>query len=390
MLGQILHNNRRTPYEKAVIASTKPPLPRTPPPNIKWENSITPEQLRYNYLQSALKHINEILDDTYTLDKQIDVRRNDSIIIYKSSTNLTKKIIIKQGNLAIGKEAQNVLALSKCENIIKLISVYENGMPINIDIDTKLNSKAWYIICYKYVEGGDLYDFISNKKNFDTKTENEIHTLIISIFIKIIHAIVCMHDNLMFHFDLKPYNILYNDGDIIIIDLESSRRAKNDSRTHFLYNDYVASTPHYRLPIIRNKNGSVNGLHQDGYSIGIMLNMFIDAIKYYRPDIQHLDSYKTLSSSLTNDDFETYKYKDGLRPVITELCTLAKTLNVKLDKDIIEKYCNNKNNTSGAAQPAANQPGGARLHKKRKTYKRHRHQRNALTHYKKRTNYVKV
>ena len=136
MLGQILHNNRRTPYEKAVIASTKPPLPRTPPPNIKWENSITPEQLRYNYLQSALKHINEILDDTYTLDKQIDVRRNDSIIIYKSSTNLTKKIIIKQGNLAIGKEAQNVLALSKCENIIKLISVYENGMPINIDIDT--------------------------------------------------------------------------------------------------------------------------------------------------------------------------------------------------------------------------------------------------------------
>ena len=185
-------------------------------------------------------------------------------------------------------------------------------------------------------------------------------------------------------------NTTFSCCDIIIIDLESSRRAKNDSITHFLYNDYVASTPHYRLPIIRNKNGSVNGLHQDGYSIGIMLNMFIDAIKYYRPDIQNLDSYKTLSSSLTNDDFETYKYKDGLRPVITELCTLAKTLNVKLDKDIIEKYCNNKNNTSGAAQPAANQPGGARLHKKRKTYKRHRHQRNALTHYKKRTNYVKV
>lgn len=49
------------------------------------------------------------------------------------------------------------------------------------------------------------------------------------------------------------------------------------------------------------------------------------------------------------------------------------------------------NNTPGAAaQPAANQLGGTRLHKKRKTYKRHRHQRNALTHYKKRTNYVKV
>jgi serine/threonine protein kinase len=348
---------------------------------------------KQQFLQTVINHMaKEHLekDDEYILDKDLktNLMKSFSIFIYKSKNypdDHSKKIFIKHGNISIGKEAQNAFALQDCKHIMKVLGIYENGTALN-NVNTLINDNI-YTLCSRYIEGNDLLDFFNTAQNFTDKTDTYIHQMLISLFIKIIVAIVCMHDKSMFHFDIKPENILYNKGDIIIIDLESARSAKPGSMTHFLSNNKVVSTSEYLLPqylnskdksLIPNRNNDgksvFNGLHQDGYAIGLMLGKFIDTIKVHT-GIDIKEDYNEIITKLTNTNFDTYAYQTGLRPVIKELCTLASSLKITLDEDTLQ-YCE-----SHVKKPA-NQPGGSRTHKKRKTRKR-RHQRKASTHSKK-------
>lgn len=105
------------------------------------------------------------------------------------------------------REANNLSRL-KHPNIVKVLESFEG------------NNTAYFSM--EYIEGGCLNNYI--QKNDGLSEYEALHGIE-----QIAGALLCMHDNMMLHLDIKPLNIMRrSNGDWVLIDFGLSKRFNSD------------------------------------------------------------------------------------------------------------------------------------------------------------------
>jgi len=126
------------------------------------------------------------------------------------------------------------------------------------------------------MEGNDLYKFI---KSFKTKQNQLTETQIYEIFIQILKGLMHLHNQGIFHRDLKPDNILFSrhldDSTIKITDFSLAEYINPQKKLNI-----GCGTPGFIAPEILN--GENYDEKADIYSLGCILYLlYIYTHKYY-------------------------------------------------------------------------------------------------------------
>lgn len=126
------------------------------------------------------------------------------------------------------------------------------------------DSKFYYLVT-ELVEGGELFDEIQRRKNFNEETAAEIISQLLS-------AIVYCHERNIVHRDLKPENILMSPNKegryrIKVIDFGTAQSFKKDTKLRS-----ALGTPYYIAPevLLRNYNEKC-----DVWSCGVILYILL-------------------------------------------------------------------------------------------------------------------
>ena len=100
------------------------------------------------------------------------------------------------------REAANLSRL-KHPNIVKVLEAFE------------ANGTSYYVM--EYIDGGSLDDMIARHHGLPKAD-------VVKCVRQIASALVFMHDNKMLHLDLKPGNVMINDGHAVLIDFGLSKQ----------------------------------------------------------------------------------------------------------------------------------------------------------------------
>ena len=156
------------------------------------------------------------------------------LCIHKATRQTRACKILKKATQDIKALQEEVEILSKLShpNIMQLYEVY--------------NDKTNFYIVSEFCQGGELFDAISKKGNFN---ENEAS----KIMKQVLSAITYSHQNNIVHRDLKPENILLEDkGNDSIIKIIDWGCAKNFNKNEKLTNK--DGTPYYIAPEVLEGN----------------------------------------------------------------------------------------------------------------------------------------
>ena len=156
------------------------------------------------------------------------------LCIHKATRQTRACKILKKATQDIKALQEEVEILSKLShpNIMQLYEVY--------------NDKTNFYIVSEFCQGGELFDAISKKGNFN---ENEAS----KIMKQVLSAITYSHQNNIVHRDLKPENILLEDkGNDSIIKIIDWGCAKNFNKNEKLTNK--DGTPYYIAPEVIEGN----------------------------------------------------------------------------------------------------------------------------------------
>lgn len=158
-------------------------------------------------------------------------------------------------------------------NIVKIIEYYES-------------QRSLYIVT-EYLNGGELFDKISQKGSF---TEKEVH----GIVTQILSAIIYLHDLNIIHRDLKPENIIFeklglDEMNLKLIDFGTSREIQKDQKLKI-----KMGTPYYIAPEVLKKNYDQKC---DVWSLGVITYILFCG---YPPFNGSTDA-KIMERILTND-----------------------------------------------------------------------------------------
>lgn len=135
-------------------------------------------------------------------------------------------------------------------NVLK--NLRHPAIPIIYDIEEK---EECVCIIEEYVEGMSLNSFISTHKRISMRR-------IIQIVLQICEVVGYLHDNNIYHADIKPENILYRQGRIYLIDYGNARMTKETAKLNI-------GTKGYAPPELYGNNHL--GAAGDIYSIGVVM-----------------------------------------------------------------------------------------------------------------------
>ena len=309
-----------------------------------------------------------------------------TVDIYRD--NITRKYYVGKivSDKTLRKEKSAADLLQKCPGIMKITQIknLENGR---------------HIIYTQYKNNGDLIDYLNTfiQKNQHITLSNALY-----IFIEILNAIKCMHDNGIFHLDIKPQNIVLDtshsiDGvpEITIIDLENTHIPNNTDKTCSITKKNEYGSIGYRLPYIEqqlknteNENLPIkfNCFNADLYGLFMIFNNLLSCTLYYN------FLYKDDSHPLINlidgilRKMYTHEYTN-LDGVITDAIKLLESTrqyeNSQSQAIVNQQYSQSQaiiNNMRNPNNNIISRGGSIKPHKKRQTRRR---QRKASTHCKK-------
>lgn len=182
------------------------------------------EEISDNY--EILKVLGEGAFSVVYLAKQIKTG------VIRCIKKISKKEFTQDSSESIMNEIQ-ILQETVHPNIVKIIEYYESV-------------RSLYIVT-EYLDGGELFDKISEKGCFNEEEARKVISQILS-------AIVYLHDKKITHRDLKPENIVFeklgtNELNLKIIDFGTSRRIHKNEKLHV-----KMGTPYYIAPEVLDKN----------------------------------------------------------------------------------------------------------------------------------------
>ena len=174
------------------------------------------------------------------------------LCVHKATRQTRACTILKKAQQDLKSLQEEVEILSKLShpNIMQLYEVY--------------NDKTNFYIVTEFCQGGDLFDAISKKGNFN---ENEAS----KIMKQVLSAITYSHQNNIVHRDLKPENILLDDkGSDLTIKIIDWGCAKSFKKNEKMTN--ADGTPYYIAPEVLEGNYDEKC---DVWSCGVILYIML-------------------------------------------------------------------------------------------------------------------
>ncbi len=126
----------------------------------------------------------------------------------------------------------------------------------------------------KLIENGSLRERLADFTSGPGGTSRQTHRKLVSILIKVAHAVHYAHLSGVLHRDLKPSNILLDDqGEPHVSDFGLAKRmgGEEDLTIH----NSVLGTPAYMAPEVARSGAASAGILSDIYSLGAMLYHFV-------------------------------------------------------------------------------------------------------------------
>ena len=175
------------------------------------------------------------------------------------------------------REAANLSKL-KHPNIVNVLEAFE------------VNNTCYYVM--EYIDGGSLDDMIARQHGL-----SELEA--VKYARQIAKALAFMHDNKMLHLDLKPGNVMINDGHAVLIDFGLSKQydasGEPESSTTI-----GSGTPGYApLEQANHRDGNGFPVTMDVYALGATMFKMLTG---ERPPI---------ASDILNDDFPSELFKNN-------------------------------------------------------------------------------
>lgn len=183
--------------------------------------------------------VNEEISDNYELTKVLGEGAFSVVYLATQSKTGVKRCIKKISKKNFTSDTtENVMNEIKIlqetvhPNIIKIVEYYES-------------TRSLYIVT-EYLEGGELFDKITEKGSFNEHEACEVISQVLS-------AIAYLHEKKIIHRDLKPENIVFENKDkdltLKLIDFGTSRKIHKNQKLHV-----KMGTPYYIAPEVLDKN----------------------------------------------------------------------------------------------------------------------------------------
>ncbi|KAK8883528.1 hypothetical protein M9Y10_042620 [Tritrichomonas musculus] len=188
---------------------------------------------------------------------------------------------------------------------------------------------------YKYMSNNSLSSYLSSKKAYKEKDEDDI--FIMTTILRISSGIEYLQSKSLIHRDLKPSNILL-DHDFIpyISDFETIRSINDESKSTPMTNDL--GSLRYTSP--EQDDGKELTYATDIYSFGLIIYFLYEQENMYDTNLisifdkkrnYNIKSIQKSSTKMNNLYKKCVKYEQTARPTIDEI----KTITI----DEIESYC---------------------------------------------------
>ncbi|KRX00275.1 Protein kinase-like domain [Pseudocohnilembus persalinus] len=180
-------------------------------------------------------------------------------------------------------EIQNLMKLDH-PNIIRLYEIFE--------------SRSYVYLVQEYCEGGELFDKIIERNNFDEKLAKKV-------FKQVVQAVNYCHINGIIHGDLKPENILFIDNQedeiIKIIDFGFSFDKNRKQR--------ICGTGYYMSQELKNHEEDLNC---DQWALGIILYVMMTG----KPPQKKIVDQNNRSKIIFYVDYEDENLTEGAIEII--------------------------------------------------------------------------
>lgn len=214
------------------------------------------------------------------------LRKGKNFTVYCTENSSKEKVILKMINSEYLNDEEKYPKILKQFQIEKEIlkQLDFNFIPKYID-STEL------CLCMRYIEGENLKD-IKNKLNYEEKLD---------ILIQLSKIVKQLHKAKIIHCDIKPNNIMYNDGKIYLIDFGS---AMLDGEKV----EYIQGSKNYSAPEIYHE--FVRCPQNDIYSVASMYNQLIEEDK---------KDYRIIYGGMKKDKRERFSSIDKILKILLDI-----------------------------------------------------------------------
>ena len=208
-------------------------------------------------------------------------------VVYRVLDADDQEYALKVYRILSRDEEPNPVALKRIRKIgdADILRLYAYGMGPN----RIMNAYCWEL--QAYARGGNLLSVPSLKQKYTPKFLEEV------IVPQILNGIWTLHDDLIYHCDLKPQNIFYLDegqNDIVIGDYGSAKTKEKGSGDSFITTHTIRGSRFYVPPeffgsIVRDKS--------DYYSMGCILLELLYSELFAEDDVAAKDKIKLLQNN---------------------------------------------------------------------------------------------
>lgn len=211
---------------------------------------------------SVMSFEEEICNRDMTLEHEIG--SGGFGVVYKvQHVVLEEARAIKKLDPLFADDKGELQALRRFAREIKVLNDLDNKHIVKV-YDAGIAGKYPYYVM-EYIEGKNLQDTMHDKGKFSIPDS-------ISIMLKILDAISYAHEKDIIHRDIKPTNIIYNNGECKVLDFGASQWVTERLSTRMT--SYAIGTQGYIAPELfqdpKLKNKSI-----DCYSLGILFHVLL-------------------------------------------------------------------------------------------------------------------
>ena len=214
------------------------------------------------------------------------LRKGNVFTTYVLENSRQEKVIVKIINseyLSDDEKYQKITKQFQTEKeILKLL---------NFDFIPNYIDSGELFLCMSYIEGKNLRE-IKNKLSYKEKLD---------IFIQLSKIVQKLHKAKIIHCDIKPENIIYNNGKIFLIDFGSA--VPEGEKT-----EYIQGSKNYSAPEIYREY--VRCPQNDIYSVASMYNQIIEEEK---------KDYRIIYGGMKKNKSERLDSIDKILEIISEI-----------------------------------------------------------------------
>ncbi|EJW01297.1 CAMK/CAMKL protein kinase [Edhazardia aedis USNM 41457] len=269
-----------------------------------------------NTRKSNKANINVVLENFKIIKKLGEGSFGEVKLVYDimNKRHLAMKFINKN-------KMKNSLQLQKSRFEARLMSILDHPNICKLYITIETND--FLLLGLEYVEGQELYDYISKNKKVSTEKSK-------IIFKKIMEGIYYLHSHFIIHRDLKPENIMITeDGVVKIIDFGFATTFRLDE-----YCNSHCGSPFYASPEMIRSSKYI-GPEVDIWSLGCILYVMVHGYFPFKGN-----EVNELYSNVLKGDFQINVNDQELIDLLKQMIDTDRNTRITTEKVLIHNWFN--------------------------------------------------